>query len=446
MTKNVSRTIADFVASTGWDDLPAKVVHEAKRSLLNYVACAIAGSNEPAIQKTLCVMSRVAASGPHRIVARAERTDMLLAAYVNAASANIFDYDDTHQSTVIHPTAPVAPALFARAESRTCTGRELLRAFILGGEIECRVGNALSPSHYARGWHITSTCGVIGAALGAGALARLNVEQGVWAIGNAVAQAAGLVETLGTMSKSISVGNAARGGLLSALLAAEGYAGPPDPLAGARGFLRVYADGPARDRLTDGLGDVWEIATNTYKPYPAGIVLHPVIEACLRLRAEAGLRAEDIAEVTLTAHPLLRERADRPDVATGRLAQVSAQHAVAIALRRGKAGLAEFDDAAAAETLRDGIRPSVVFNDDPARTLEFVAVRITTRAGVQQDCEIASAKGGPRNPMTDAELEEKLRELAAYRGFNGDVAAIADAIWTLDTARDAAAVMRLASL
>ena len=328
----VTRRLAGFVHDTFWDDIPESVKHEAKRSLLNGFATALGGCREPAVDKSLAVLAPFSGSRDAGIIGRAERGDRLLAAYVNAMSANIFDYDDTHPNTIIHPTAPVAPALFAHAESVKCSGADLLRAFILGGEIECRLGNAVSPYHYGRGWHITSTCGVFGAAVGIGALIGLREEQFVWALGNASAQASGLVETLGTMSKSISVGNAARNGMTSALLAAEGFSGPAAPLEGARGFLPVYADDPKTDALFDGLGEVWEIAKNTYKPYPTGIVLNPVMEACINLHRAGAFAVEDVAEVSLTGHPFLQQRTDRPDVATGRESQVSAQHAIAIAL------------------------------------------------------------------------------------------------------------------
>lgn len=446
MPTAVTREIARFAATLNWEDIPEPVIHEAKRSLLNYFATAIAGSVEPATEKSITVLLPFSGAPACRIIGRAERADMALASYVNAMSANIFDYDDTHQATVIHPTAPVAPSLFAYAEANPCDGRALLKAFIVGGEIECRVGNAVSPSHYARGWHITSTCGIFGAAVGAGCLMGLSEDQFVSAVSNASAQSAGLVETLGTMSKSISVGNAARNGLLSALLAAETFTGPEEPLSGARGFLRVFSDEPALGCITEGLGQTWEIAKNTYKPYPAGIVLHPVIEACLRLYHERDVRAEDVSEVELVGHPLLQQRTDRPDVTTGRLSQVSAHHAVAIAFRRGKAGLDEFDDAAVAETLRDGIRPKITFVDDTSLPLESVRVTVKRRDGQVDTLEIAAAKGGPTNPMSDKDLEAKLEELAAFRGFDRDIGAIASGIWGLDKAANAADVMALADL
>mgnify|MGYP002632246028 CR=1 FL=1 len=439
----VTRRLARFVHDTPWNDIPEAVRHEAKRSLLNGFATALGGCREPAIDKGLAVLGPFAGNRDAGIIGRAERGDMLLAAWVNAMSANIFDYDDTHPNTIIHPTAPISPALFAHAEIIRCSGADLLRAFILGGEIECRIGNAVSPYHYGRGWHITSTCGIFGAAVGVGALVGLTEEQFGWALGNASAQASGLVETLGTMSKSISVGNAARNGLTSALLAAEGFSGPASPLEGVRGFLPVYADDPKTDALFDGLGAVWEIAKNTYKPYPTGIVLNPVMEACINLHGTGAFAIEDVAEVELTGHPFLQQRTDRPDVATGRESQVSAQHAIAIALRRGRAGLAEFSDAAVVETLRDGIRPTVRFIDDDRYDIEGVKVVVRTKQGATHTVEIVDTQGGSRNPMSDAGLNDKLAMLAEYGGFDADVTPLADAIWSLDTAPDAGAIMAL---
>jgi len=276
-------------------------------------------------------------------------------------------------------------------------------------------------------------------------LLGLDADQHVAALANASVQSAGLVETLGTMSKSISVGNAARNGMLSALLAREGYGGPPDPLAGDRGFLAVYAEAMKPDELLSELGERWEIATNTYKPYPAGIVLHPVIEACIQLYNSQGLRSEDVEEVRLSGHPLLRQRADRPQVSTGRLSQVSAQHAIAIALRRGQAGLAEFSDEAVTETLRDGIRPRVVFIDDASRAVDSVLFSATTVDGQRCEFDITCAKGGSLNPMSDTDLEAKLDTACAYRGLSLDCGAIADAVWSLDAAENAAGFMPLLS-
>ena len=153
---------------------------------------------------------------------------------------------------------------------RPVSGRDLLLAFALGVEIECRLGNAISPEHYARGWHITSTCGTLGAAAAGGKLLSLDTERMIWAIGAAATQTGGLVECLGTPTKSLSVGNAARNGLWSALLAERGFSGPPAPIEGRQGYLSALAPSTIDWlALTNGLGETWELAKNTYKPYPA---------------------------------------------------------------------------------------------------------------------------------------------------------------------------------
>jgi 2-methylcitrate dehydratase PrpD len=431
-TGAVTHRIAAFARETQWRDIPDKIRREAKRSILNGFATALGGAREPAIDKSLAVLAHFSGSKHCSIIGRPERADMLLCTYINAMAANIADFDDTHPATIIHPTAPVAPALFAYVETTPTTGEALLRAFIIGAEVECRLGNALSPCHYAHGWHITSTCGVFGSAIAIGTLLDLTEDQFTRAISNATAQAAGMVETLGTMSKSISVGNAARNGIKAALLATHDFSSPAASLEGTQGFLSVYTDEPNSSALTDDLGAVWEIGTNTYKPYPVGVVLNPVLEACLDLRAKGTITLEDVADVELTGHPLLQQRADRLDVITGRESQVSAQHAIAIALRRGRAGLAETTN----------IRPNLTFIDDGTCDIESACVRITTRAGDTHIVKIKNTRGGTNNPLTDVDLDDKLKALAEYGGLTRDVTPLANALWALDNVQDAGVIMK----
>lgn len=444
----ITRTLARFVATTGWSEISAAVRHEAKRALVNYVAVALAGCHDPVINKAAAVYGRFRADRSASVIGRADQTDMLNAAALNAMSANVFDFDDTHMPTIIHPTAPVAAALFALAEaqeeSATISGEALLLAFVLGVEVECRIGNAVSPEHYQRGWHITSTCGVFGAAAAVAKARGLNEQQIVWALGNASAQAGGLVETLGTMSKSISVGNAARNGLLSALLAAEGFSGPDAPLEGARGYLRVSAARPDLDAITDGLGRDWALSSNTYKPYPCGVVLNPVIDACLELRRDASWTLDDIERVELTGHPLLRERTDRPGVRSGRESQVSAQHAVAVTLARGKAGLAEFSDEAVADGSLKAFAGRLRFIDDASWDVESAQVSIVLRSGESVSRRVDAGRGSLAAPLTDEELAAKLRELAAYGGSGVQPQLLTEMLWRFDREPDAATLMRMA--
>ena len=326
---NASEILARFAVETTAGRIPGKVRHEAKRALLNIVAAGIRGATDPTYEMLRQSLPNVG-QGPATIIGRKERADVLDATFLNSAGANIDDFCDTHLPTVIHPTAPIMPPLYAVSELQKVGGSDLLDAFAIGVEVACRIGNSISPSHYrTRGWHITASCGVFGAAAAAGRLLGLNTQQMVWAFGAAASQACGLVEMLGMPTKSLGVGNAGRNGLWSALLAKQGFAGPPHPLEGRFGFFNAVGDAPKWPALLDALGDTWELSINAYKPYPGGVVIHPVIDAVLELRAN--IKAADIARVLVHGHPLLSERADRPNVKTGREAQVSVQHSVAAA-------------------------------------------------------------------------------------------------------------------
>ncbi|PQZ50772.1 MmgE/PrpD family protein [Ochrobactrum sp. MYb15] len=442
----LSATIAEFVHSP--PVLPDSVCAAGRRSLLNMVGTAIGGSNEAAIRKLVAMLPAFSGPATASLIGRSERADMLWAAYINAASANIFDFDDTHVPTVIHPSAPVAPAVLALAETlaaegKPVTGSELIEAFVLGAEVTCRLGNALHPVHYARGWHITSTCGAFGAALAAGRLLRLSPAQLVDALGHALAQGAGSVETLGTMSKSLSVGQAARAGLMSAFLAAKGYTGPAAPLEGPRGFLALHLDAPDFATLTDGLGSRWEILKNTFKPYPCGVVLNPVIEACLALHAQGDFSVDAIASIRLTGHPLLRQRTDRPNVTTGRLSQVSAQHAVAVSLLWGRADLEAFSDQAVQDPQLKDLASKLSFVDDLSFTFEAAEVCLSLNDGRKLVSRIDAAKGGLDHPMTDADLAVKFRAQIGWRGIDLDADELITSLEAIEDAADGAAFLAM---
>ena len=232
----VTRSLARFVAETRFADVPEPVRHEAKRALLNFFAVALAGCRTGPIEMALALLADFSGGRQATVIGRNERIDALNAAFLNAAGANVFDYCDTHLPTVVHPTAPLAPALLALAELRRVTGAELLLAFVLGAEIECRVGRAVSPGHYPRGWHITSTCGVFGAAAGVAKLLGLNEQRMVWALGNASTQSAGLCECLGWPAESQRRQRGEERPVVGAL-AGEGLRGPAEPIAGTQGFL-----------------------------------------------------------------------------------------------------------------------------------------------------------------------------------------------------------------
>lgn len=445
MTDKISRRLSRFVCDSRWEHMPPALRHEAKRSLVNVIGTALGGSSDAATRRTAQTLAPFTAPAEATVIGRRDRMSCLDAAFVNALAGNVFDFDDTHPHTIIHPSAPVGPPLFAFAERQPMTGAELLHAFILGVEIECRLGNALSPFHYKKGWHITATCGVFGAAAAIGKVLGLDETRMLWALGNASAQSCGLVETLGTMAKSIGVGQSARGGLLAALLAQNGVEGPEMPVEGPRGFLRVMGGEPDFAGLTEGLGERWELLRNTYKPYPCGVVLNPVIDAVLTLREQNHVPPDRITGIRVLGHPLLGERADRPSVTTGREAQVSAQHAVAVAWLDGRAGVTEFSDARVGASDVLALRSKVSVVQEAGHSVDGARVEITLVDGTVLDHVVRAARGSTDNPLPDAEISEKFRVLAAYGCPGFDPEPLLAALWRLDEAPDAGRVIAMAA-
>jgi 2-methylcitrate dehydratase PrpD len=374
--------LAQFLAQSRWEDVPAPIRREATRAVVNIAGCVVAGRADPA-------------------VAILQKTFPQDGALLDAAAATAHDYDDTHLRTVIHATPPVAGALFSLARSRSVSGPQFLHALILGMETTCRLGNAVMPGHYERGWHITSTCGVFGATAAAGKILRLNAKQFIHAFGIAATQAAGLVEVLGSMARVLNAGFAARNGLAAARLAADGFEGPARPLEGLRGFMNVFGGANDAGQLTQGLGERWEMTQVAYKPYPCGVVLHALVDACLEQRD----RIRDSQEIVVALNPLAVERVDRPEPRNAIEARLSAHHAVAVSALRGRAGLAEFTDAAAADPKLLAFRRRV--RVVPEGRLDKMAALLTAGKTV------ISAPAS--KPLDDARLEAKLRELAGPR-------------------------------
>jgi 2-methylcitrate dehydratase PrpD len=403
---------------------------------------ALAGCRTEPVEVTLRSLAEFSGGKQATLIGRTERIDALSAAFLNAAAANVYDFCDTHLRTVIHPTAPTAPALLALAELRRISGPELLLAMILGNEIQARIGLAISPQHYDRGWHITSTCGVFGAAAGAGKLLGLNEQQLVSAIGTASTQSAGLCECLGMPAKSVSVGNAARNGLWSALLAEKGFGGPAEPLAGRQGFYHVLGEKTELSRVTDGLGESFEIMATSYKPYPCGFVIHPVLDCVLDWQSDHP--NADVARIVVRGNPLLAHRTDRPDISTGRESQVSVQHAVAAALVHGKAGIDQFTDACVNDPRVLALRRKVEVVRDESFSTIAVAVEITSADGAVHRLAQSAARGSDVNPMSDKDLEQKLRTVAASWNPKADVGPLIDAVWSLDKSDDVSGLASLA--
>src|ERR1700739_1134991 len=302
---HVTKILASYLVSARYEDLPSKVRKEGVRTLLNWVGVAVGGSHHETIDIAVEALRPFAGPSQASILGRRERFDVMNAAFINGVSSHIFDYDDTHLKTIIHPAGPVMSAILALAEYRPVDGRAFLNALILGVETECRIGNAVYPDHYDRGWHITGTAGVFGAAASAGKLLDLSEQQMIWALGLAASQPVGLREAVASMNKSFNPGRAASNGLFAAVLASKNFTSSNEMIEAKRGWVNTISTKQDYKEITDGLGTRFETALNTYKPFACGIVLHPAIDAAIRLRDENKLTADQIGRAELKVHPLL---------------------------------------------------------------------------------------------------------------------------------------------
>ena len=444
MTEALSATqsLARFITESRFEALPEALRHEGRRSILNHIGCALGVARDPAVVTALEIMRESSGKSVASVYGQREKLGVMEAAFVNAIASNLLDYDDTHLRTVIHPSAPVAPAVFALAEETGATGAEVLHAFLLGGEVACRIGNAVSPGHYARGWHITASTGVFGAAAAAARLLRLSAEQTADALGIAASQSGSIVENLATAAKNIGVGNAARNGILAARFAARGYRAAPLSIEGPLGWARAMGDEAQVKEITEGLGQRWEIARNTYKPYAAGIVFHAVIDACLELRETLGAMVAQIARVTVAGDALLLARGDRV-VRNERDTRVSIHHCAGIALALGRADVADFEMPAVQDTELAALRAKVVAECDASLPRSAARVTIALANGSTHQAYVEHPRGSAERPLSDAELAAKYRANAVLGGMTSDVQAQIAALWALDQAPSTAPLMAL---
>jgi 2-methylcitrate dehydratase PrpD len=408
----ITRTIANWVVQAHASDIPASVRKEAIRSIVNSVGATVGGSADEAISAALRALGPFAGAPKASLFGRTDRLDPLNASLINGISSHVLDYDDTELNTIIHPAGVVASALFALAAVHPITGAEFLHAFILGTEVECRLGNAIYPSHYDLGWHITATCGVFGAAAACGKVLGLDTQKMIWALGSAAVQAAGLKVVFGSMGKSFQVGRAAENGLLSALLAQQGFTSSEVPLEGVDGYFAAASRHHDDTQFIDHLGEHYEITTNTYKPFPCGIVIHPAIDAAIQLNKEFHIKPEDVASIAVRANPLILQLTGKQTPATGLEGKFSAYHSIAIALIRGQVGLAEYTDASVQDPVVVALRSKVHITTDPSVRSDEIYMSLTTRDGHVYDKHVEHAVGSLQRPMTDADLEAKFRGLA----------------------------------
>src|SRR6478672_7687595 len=408
---DVTRTLAAYVVNAKPDDLPAPVRAQACRTLLNWAGCAVGGSGHETVDIAVRTVARFAGPPQASVVGRRERMDILHAALINGISSHVFDFDDTHLRTVIHPAGPVASAILALAEYRPVSGADFLNALVLGAEVECRIGNAVYPAHYDVGWHITGTVGPFGAAAAAGKLLGLSEQQMTWALGLAATQPVGLREMFGTMTKSFHPGRAAQNGLMAALLARENFTSSDAGLEAATGWAHVLSTSCDYTQITQGLGDHYEILLNTYKPFACGIVLHPSIDACLQLRGAHQLTPEAIERIELSVHPLVVELTGKRTPQTGLEGKFSVYFAAAVAMVTGAAGVRQFTDEWVRQPAVVALRDRAVATATPGIGEAQARAVVTLRDGRRVETFVEHAIGSVERPMSDSDLDAKVRDL-----------------------------------
>jgi 2-methylcitrate dehydratase PrpD len=440
----LARELARYALNAQPADIPAAVLHEAARSTLNWLGCAVGGSRHAAIERALTALLPFSAGNQCTLLGRRERTDALHAALINGMSAHVLDFDDTHLRTLLHPSVPVASALLALAERQPLTGREFLLAFIVGVEIECRIANAIAFAHNSH-WYITGTAGVFGAAAGVARALGLDEDQTTHALGIACAQAAGTREMAGTMTKSFIHGRAAQNGMLAALLAEQGFTAAETSLEGPHGFANVLA--PERDltAITAGLGATYEILHNSYKPFACGVVAHPVIDACIQLRNEHDLRAAAIEHVALVVSPRALELTGIQSPPNGLKSKWSIYHSAAVALVDGAAGEHQYTDERVNDSAVRAVRERVTATAD-AQLKEIAArIAVTLKDGTVLARHIERVIGSAENPMSDRDLEAKVRGLAHGILPDHKTAALISACWRIADLGDVADLARAAA-
>lgn len=424
--ESLTRQLAEVLAAVTYDDLPAEVIADTRRSVLDWLGSAMAGSLEPPARMAQRVVAALGTSGEATVFG-AGRASAAGAALANGVASHILELDDVHKGSTLHPGAPIIPAALAVAEREHAGGRAFLLAVAAGYEAALRIGEAVNPSHY-RFWHPTGTAATFGAAVAAGSLLKLNATQMLDALGSAGTQAAGLWEfnADGAMSKHLHPGKAAFNGILAADLARMGFTGASRILEGERGFFRATSESYDATRITDGLGARWKISDNCYKMHSCCGHTHTAIDVALELRGPGAIAGIHI-ETYGPGFAIVKEMNPRSPYQ----AKFSIAYCVAAALAEGRVSLGQFSterfgpagvrDGAIADLLR---RTRVTVEDDltakyPARWPARLTVTLDDGRVLRGASDFP--RGNPENPVSTEELEDKFLSLVGSR-FSPDTA------------------------
>jgi 2-methylcitrate dehydratase PrpD len=433
---NVTRDLAAFLANFRAEDLPPAATHEAKRGLLDWIGCALAGSRHKTIDILLTVLRTSGGAPQATVLGRGLKLGLLEAPIANGQMGHLLDFDDTHMGgVVLHASSPILSALFALAERGGVDGRCLIASYAAGFEAGVRTGQG-APRHHDGGWHLTGTLGTIAAGAASARLLGLDTQKMTFALGIAVTQAAGMQQNRGTMCKSLHAGKAASSGVLAALLAEQGFNSSEEIIEGRRGFIRIYSSEASPEAVLADLGRRWEITRNGYKPYACGVVLHPLIDATVAAAQQANVPADRVASIALRVHPHAVRITGIDNPQSGLMSKFSINHAAAVSYIDRAAGIAQFADARAGAAEVLALRRKVeVETVDSFGKDEAVAVVVTT-SGARHEVHVPHATGTVDNPMSDAALQAKFLANATPALGAERAERVAGLAWQLDRLAD----------
>ncbi|KAH7395345.1 hypothetical protein DE146DRAFT_697592 [Phaeosphaeria sp. MPI-PUGE-AT-0046c] len=408
-----TKTIATWALALQYSNLTAPVRENTIKSIYNIAGCTIGGFAQSAPSVAFDAVKPFMGVGNSTILATGECVDVQTAALINGIASHADDYDDTHRDNSLHPSGPVFAALLAVSEWKApVSGEEFVTAFVAGIEAESKVGVAVWPGLFPNGWHITSTVGMIGAAVAVGKILNLDVEQMQHAISIASVQVTGLQESFGTDTKPFHVGRAAQNGVMAAILAQKGYSGSLQGLEAPKGFARAVSGSNKTLEIT-GLGTEWEILLNTFKAYPCDRILGPMIEGLIDVRKQAleqGLSISDVTNVTARVFPRVMVLTDNRTPDSGLAAKFSIYHAGAVALSFGAATPSQFTDEVVRNATVQELRKKVFATADASVKDEEAFVAVEFANGKKIEVHIENAMGTYENPLSVEFLETKFKE------------------------------------
>ncbi len=446
--------VAGFVVGTRAKDIPADVARLGKRSVLDGIGLALAGaaSHQGAISRRYLANLGIASEHGSTVIGSKLRLPARFAAFANGLTIHADDYDDTQLAVakdrvyglLTHPTAPALPPVLALAERDARSGADMMLAYQIGVEVECKVAEAILPRHYQQGFHSTATCGSIGAAAGAARLLGLDREATRRALSIGATQAGGLRENFGTMTKPFHAGRAAENGVVAAELAALGFTASPNGLEADRGFFRAAGGGYSPEMIAGKLGDPWtfHFPGVSIKPHPSGSLTHPGMAVMMEMILLHDIRPERVKRVSVGTNHNMPNALIHHKPTNELQAKFSMEFCMAILLLERKAGLEQYTDEVVNRADVQAMIAKVNFGVHPeAEAAGFdkmtTIVEVELDGGQVLKGRADFGKGSPANPMSDDELSEKFRQCAAWGGLDRDaIKKVLDLVWRIEELRD----------